>query len=284
MSKNKIMEILVLGSDGQIGRPLTFYLKARGHSVFEFDNYSNPINDLRVPSILDGLLPKIDFVFFLAFDVGGSVYLKRYQDTFEFISNNIKIMNNTFDSLRKYDTPFVFASSQMSGMSHSTYGILKHIGEKYTNCLNGKVLKFWNVYGLEHPSEKSHVINDFISMARNNNRIDMKTDGKELRQFLYTEDCSECLNIIMNRFDEIKEQQLDVSNFSWTTIREVAEIISGYFNGCPIFAGVDSDDVQRNALKEPQEDILKYWQPRTPIEVGIKKIINNEGIYSNAVL
>ena len=114
------MKILVLGSDGQVGRPLTEYLRKLEHTVIEFDNYSNPITDLRIPNILNTLLPTIDFVFFLAFDVGGSAYLKAYQNSYEFISNNIKIMNNTFDSLRKYKTPFIFTSSQMSSMSHSS--------------------------------------------------------------------------------------------------------------------------------------------------------------------
>ena len=91
------MKVLILGSDGLIGRPLTEYLRL-SNEVVEFDNYSNPVTDLRVPAILDNVLSEIDFVFFLAFDVGGSVYLKKYQDTYEFISNNIKIMNNTFDS------------------------------------------------------------------------------------------------------------------------------------------------------------------------------------------
>ena len=272
------MKILVLGSDGQIGQPLTAYLRRLNHDVIEFDNYSNPITDLRIPGILDNILPEINFVFFLAFDVGGSVYLKMHQNTYEFISNNIKIMNNTFDSLRKYNTPFIFASSQMSDMSHSTYGVLKRIGEKYTNCLNGKSLRFWNVYGLDRIIEKSHVINDFISMAKNNNRIDMKTDGKELRQFLYTGDCSKCLNIVMSRFDKIGERQLDITNFKWTSINDIAKIISSNFNNCPIYPGKNLDDIQRNSLMEPGEEILKYWEPETSIEIGIRNIINRKDI------
>ena len=64
-------------------------------------------------------------------------------------------MNFTFDSLKKYNTPFIFASSQMSNMNDSSYGILKRIGEKYTKCLNGKIVKFWNVYGIQKNSIKS---------------------------------------------------------------------------------------------------------------------------------
>ena len=39
-------------------------------------------------------------------------------------------MVNTFDLLAKYKKPFLFASSQMSNMGYSNYGILKLLGEK----------------------------------------------------------------------------------------------------------------------------------------------------------
>jgi len=267
------MKILVLGSDGQIGEPLTEHLRKLNHEVIEFDNYSNPITDLRTPNILDRLLPTIDFVFFLAFDVGGSLYLKTYQDTFDFISNNIKIMNNTFDSLKKHKIPFLFASSQMSNMSYSTYGILKHIGEKYTKCLNGILVKFWNVYGYEKNLEKSHVITDFVLMAKEHNRIDMRTTGEESRQFLYSEDCCECLTILMDKYYDIEEKEFDISNFEWVSIIDIAKIISSEFNNCQINPNDKVDDVQKNALREPSDAILKYWQPKTSIESGILKII-----------
>ena len=266
------MKILILGSDGQIGRPLTEYLRLN-NEVVRFDNYSNPRQDLRIPNILDSILPGIDFVFFLAFDVGGSVYLKKNQDTFEFISNNIKIMNNTFDSLKKYNTPFIFASSQMSDMSYSGYGILKRIGEKYTNSLNGKTVKLWNIYCTGWTGEKSSVIINFIKMAKENNHIHMATTGEERRQFLHVDDCCKCLDIIMRRFREIKEQQLDVSSFKWMKIKEVAEIIASHFNNCSISVSEETDDIQRNLLVEPRTDILEYWQPEISIENGIKKLI-----------
>jgi nucleoside-diphosphate-sugar epimerase len=268
------MKILILGSDGQIGARLTDYLRGLNHDVIEFDNHLNPMQDLRVPGVLDDIIPGVDFVFFLAFDVGGSVYLKKNQDTYQFISNNIKIMNYTFDSLKKYNIPFIFTSSQMSEMNHSSYGTLKRIGEKYTNSLNGKTIKFWNVYGTKWTGEKSYVIINFIKMAKENNHIYMNTTGQEARQFLYVDDCCKCMNIIMERFNEIKEQQLDVSSFEWIKIKEIAKIVSSHFNDCPVHPSNEVDDVQRSLLKEPCRDILKYWAPEISIESGIKNIIN----------
>ena len=189
--------ILILGSKGQIGSALTKYL-SHNYNVLEFDIQNTSQQDLRNRNTLDEILKNIDFVFFLAFDVGGSTYLKKYQDTKEFIDNNIKLMLYTFESLEKHKTPFIFASSQMANMSYSNYGILKSIGEKYTQTLNGLLVKFWNVYGLESDENKFHVVSDFIKSAKINNHIKIKTSGQEQRQFLYTEDCCECLEILMN--------------------------------------------------------------------------------------
>lgn len=157
-------KILILGSEGQIGLHLKNFLKKKNYKVFSFDLKNSKKEDLRIHlnSKLVKLVNKSDFIFFLAFDVGGSRYLKKYQNTFNFISNNIKIMSNTFEILKKSRKKFLFASSQMSNMIYSNYGILKNIGEKYTQTIGGIVVKFWNVYGVEKDLSKSHVITDFI--------------------------------------------------------------------------------------------------------------------------
>lgn len=275
------MKVLVLGSDGQIGRPLVKHLRGCGHIVAEFDNYSNPKKDLRIPGILNNILADIDFVFFLAFDVGGAVYLNQYQNTHEFISNNVKIMSNTFDSLKKYHTPFLFASSQMSEMSHSTYGILKLIGERYSYNI-GKVVKFWNVYGPEESTEKAHVITHFISMAQVG-KIQMRTTGDEMRQMLYVGDCCECLTILMDKYWDLDNKTFDVSSFEWIKIKHIARIIADIYK-CDVVPGEANDDVQRSELKDPDKNILNYWQPKTNIITGIKYCINERNNCNNSSL
>lgn len=266
--------ILVLGSAGQIGLSMVQQLKKNNYNVIEFDVFSNSKQDLRVEGILDSILPNVDFVFFLAFDVGGSVYLKQYQNTYEFIDNNIKLMSNTFDSLKKFNSKFIFASSQMSNMSFSSYGILKKLGEMYTEMLGGVITKFWNVYGYEPDLNKSHVITDFILMAKNENKITMKTDGSESRQFLYSDDCCECLIKLMNTYDDIdRSKNLHVANFKWNTVEDVANIVSSEFSDCPIIKSNNKDTIQKDSKYEPDPYILNFWEPRTDLIDGIKKII-----------
>jgi nucleoside-diphosphate-sugar epimerase len=268
------MKILVLGSDGQVGSPLTEHLKNIGHEVVGFDIFGNPDEDLRIKEVLDDILVDIDFVFFLAFDVGGSTYLAKYQNTYEFVSNNIKLMDCTFDSLKKYNKKFIFASSQMSNMSHSPYGVLKKLGEQYTEILGGVTVKFWNVYGYEPDLTKSHVITDFILMAKNDGVIRMRTNGEEERQFLFADDCSEALSSVMDRFDEIdRDRNLHITNFGWTKIIDIANIISEKFEGCKVVPSDKVDDVQLNKKNDPDTHMLDFWSPRTSLSDGINKII-----------
>ena len=137
--------------------PDSVFQGAKGHDVIEFDKVNADWQDMtRIPNVnLQDALKDTDFCFFLAFDVGGSHYLKKYQHTFKFLDNNARMMCNAFQYLEKYKVPFVFASSQMSSMSYSPYGVMKRVGELYTESLGGKIVKFWNVYGIENDMEKA---------------------------------------------------------------------------------------------------------------------------------
>jgi len=270
------MKYLVLGSAGQVGVPLCDYLKSIGHDVLTFDIVNDISEDLRTPNNpkLDQFMKECDFVFFLAWDVGGSRYLAKYQDTYEFISNNVKIIANTFESIKKYNKPFLFASSQMANMSYSTYGITKALGEKSAAALNGITVKFWNVYGPEHDLEKSHVITDFILKAKNSKTIDMLTDGTEYRQLLHATDCSRCLYTLSTKYNELpRDQEYHVTSFEWVSILDVARIIADEFPGTVINPAKSKDNVQQDKRNEADTTILKYWKPEINLENGIRDII-----------
>jgi nucleoside-diphosphate-sugar epimerase len=276
------MKITILGSGGQIGVYLTEYLRNKGHEVTEFDIVNGEDQDLTlIPNpLLDERILNSDFVFFLAFDVGGSRYLKKYQHTFQFINNNTRLMTNAFGLLQKYNKRFIFASSQMSNMNYSPYGVLKKVGELYTKSLNGLIVKFWNVYGVENDHEKSHVITDFIRKGFETGVIDMLTDGEEEREFLYAEDCCEALESIMENYTDFTcEDNLHITSFHPTKILDIAQIIKGQFNlinkyDVKIKPSEEKDIVQMDKKNRPDIYINKWWLPKTSIETGIAKVFN----------
>lgn len=276
------MNITILGSAGQIGAYLSEYLKDKGHHVTNVDIVNGVQFDLRVTpnTIVENAIQYADFVFFLAFDVGGSRYLKKYQHTFEFVNNNTRMMANTFRLLGKFKKRFVFASSQMSNMSYSPYGVMKRVGELHTTALKGLTVKFWNVYGIENDIEKAHVITDFIRKGFEEGQFEMMTDGTEERQFLYAEDCCEALETVMENYTDFKpEDPLHITSFRSETIKDVASIIKGCFAidgnyDVEIKPGLAKDSVQMDKRNEADNYILNWWVPKTTIDVGIRKVYN----------
>ena len=273
------MRVTILGSSGQIGAYLTEYLRDKGHEVTEFDkNYSIDHDMTKIPNYqLRHAIKDSDFVFFLAFDVGGSRYLKKYQHTFKFIDNNARMLAGAFEHLAEHGKPFIFASSQMSSMSYSPYGVMKRVGELYTRSLNGLIVKFWNVYGIEKDHDKSHVITDFIRKGFETGVIDMMTDGTEQREFLYAEDCCEALERLMLEYDQFtSDSELHITSFRSTTILEIAKIIQGIFKANGKIVAVEKaqtkDEVQKDARNEANPFIRKWWKAKTSIEDGIEKI------------
>ena len=276
------MRVAVLGSSGQIGAYLTEHLTKKGHLVREFDVVNGYHEDMtHIPNVfLRNVIMESDFVFFLAFDVGGSRYLKKYQHTFNFINNNTRMMVNAFGLLEKYKKPFVFASSQMSNLSFSSYGLLKNIGELYTKSLGGLVTKFWNVYGIEKDYEKSHVITDFIRKGFETGVIDMITDGQEEREFLYAQDCCEALETVMNNYDDFNsDDELHVTSFSSIKIIDIARIIQQKFamigKNIDIKPSIDTDIVQQNSKNVASKYLTNWWKPTTSLDDGIAKIFTS---------
>ena len=272
--------VAILGSSGQIGAYLTEYLSRDDkYEVCEFDIVNGTHQDIRtIPNPeLDRVIQSSDFVFVLAFDVGGSRYLKKYQHTFDFVNNNARLMVNIFGLIEKYKKPFVFASSQMSNMSHSPYGVLKRVGELYTQTLKGLTVKFWNVYGIEKDPDKAHVITDFIRKGFEEGDFEMMTDGTEERQFLYAEDCCEALETLMENYSNFKPTDpLHVTSFSSSSIKEVASMIQGQFNMIGKFInikpGLARDSVQMDKRNEADNYKLGWWQPTTGLDKGIAKV------------
>ena len=271
--------VTILGSSGQIGAYLTQYLTNKGHLVREFDIANGQHEDMtHIPNpFLRNVIMDSDFVFFLAFDVGGSHYLKKYQHTFKFIDNNTRLIANVFGLLSEYKKPFVFASSQMSNMSYSPYGVMKRVGELYTKSLNGLIVKFWNVFGIEKDMEKAHVITDFILKGFETGVIDMMTDGTEEREFLYAEDCCEALEKIMGCYDQFTcDDELHITTGISTSILEIARNIQVLFKNIgkevKVVPSPSKDEVQKDARNIPDPYIKKWWQPKTNVVDGLTKV------------
>ena len=275
-------KILILGSSGQIGSHLEEFLKKKKkYEVLKFDILLGKSFDLRNfrNKNIEKYIKKSDFVYFLAFDVGGSRYLNKYQKTYNFMINNLLIMGNVFKLLKKLKKKFVFASSQMSNMDFSTYGTLKRLGEDITKSLNCLYVKFWNVYGIEKDFQKAHVVTDFVLMALKKKKIKMLTSGMEKREFLYADDCSEGLFEMMQKFNFFAKKgvELHLTTAKKTRIIDIAKIIKNILKhkemSVKILPSRKKDNLQKSVNNLSNNFFLKFWKPKHTVKSGIEKII-----------
>jgi nucleoside-diphosphate-sugar epimerase len=254
---------LVLGSEGFVGKPLCRYLKNIGERVIHFDIKRGMEEDGRVVQLN---LAEVDRVYFLAWDVGGAKYLYREEIQLQQINWNMKLLLNIMPQLQKKAVPFLFVSSQLAEEHGTVYGVTKRLGEVWTHLLEGVRVRLWNVYGpLEEPSERSHVVADFVHQAATTGEIRMLTTGKEKRQFIHIDD-------VCRGFHQALSQQLkgiyDVTSFEWVRVRDVAEIISA-ISGAKIVVGKKTGSTPIT----PMQGKIPGWNPTVTLQVGLTRML-----------
>lgn len=254
---------LVIGSEGFVGTPLCRYLENRGERVLRFDLKRGAHEDARIVQLqLEG----IDQVYFLAWEVGGAKYLYRSDIQFVQLDSNLKLMLNVFPQLQAVRVPFLFVSSQQAEEYDTVYGSTKRLGEVWTRLLSGVRVRLWNVYGAyEPPSERSHVVADFIWQALHDGEIRMLTTGEELRQFVYIDD-------VCRAFHQAFEQRLDgvydVTSFEWVSVRRVADIIADLTG-----AKVSPGDRRGSTPVTPMRGKVPGWTAMVSLEEGLERTL-----------
>jgi nucleoside-diphosphate-sugar epimerase len=255
---------LVIGSEGFVGVPLCRYLEQKGERVRRLDIKRGPQEDARV-CLLD--LEGVDFVYFLAWEVGGAKYLYRDDIQFTQLDSNLKLMLNVFPQLQKAKVPFIFISSQLAEEYDTVYGSTKRLGEVWTHLLNGVRVRLWNVYGAYEPSsEKSHVVADFAWQALQKGEIRMLTSGEELRQFIHIDDvCAAFHRALHLRLPGV----YDVTSFEWVSVRQVAEIIA-HATGARVVPG----ERRGTTPITPMRGRVPGWIPQMDLQAGLQSMVS----------
>ena len=255
---------LVLGSHGFVGHEFCKYLEKQGEKVKHFDIKRSELEDCRTTKLpLEG----IDRVYFLAWDVGGAKYLYREDIQFRQLDWNLKLLLNVMPQLKESKIPFLFVSSQLAEEYDTVYGVTKRLGEVWTKILDGVRVRLWNVYGpLESPSERTHVVSDFVHQAVLNGEIKMLTTGEEKRQFIHVDDVS-------SAFHHALSQKLpgvyDVTSFEWVKVIDVANIIAEYA-GARVTPGTKVGSTPLT----PMQGKIPGWHPSVSLREGLKRMVD----------
>lgn len=259
---------LVIGSDGFIGTPFCRFLEAKGEKVVRFDLKRDKMEDARI-----ALLPlsKIDNVYFLAWDVGGSKYLYVPKLQKNQLDWNLALMKNVFDQVEKAKKPFLFVSSQLSEEVDTVYGVTKRLGEVWTDLLGGKCVRVWNAYGyMEGEDIKSHVISDFIYQALKTQQITMMTNGEEWRQFTHITDLSNAFYMALHSAN-LRRTVYDASSYEWVRIIDIANMIAELTNA-KVFPGSKKG---HDPAASPNCGRIPGWLPSIELRAGIKTMVED---------
>ena len=254
---------LVIGSEGFVGQPFCAYLESIGERVVRLDIKRGEREDARVVELG---LDDIDRVYFLAWDVGGAKYLYREEIQFRQLDWNLKLLLNVMPQLQKRKLPFLFVSSQLAEEYDTVYGVTKRLGEVWTHLLGGVRVRLWNVYGpLEPPSERSHVVADFVHQAVATGKINMLTTGLERRQFVHIDDVCRAFHLALStKLDGV----YDITSFEWVTVRKVAQIIAEQ-SGAKVIPGSKLGSTPLT----PMQGKIPGWNPRVTLEEGLSGMI-----------
>lgn len=258
---------LVIGSEGFVGKPFCTYLENLGERVVHLDIKRGVHEDARVADLH---LDDIDRIYFLAWDVGGAKYLYRDEVQFRQLDWNLKLLLNVMPQLQKRKLPFLFVSSQLAEEYDTVYGVTKRLGEVWTHLLGGVRVRLWNVYGpLEPPSERSHVIADFVHQAVTTGEIRMLTTGEERRQFIHIDDVCRAFHMALSaRLDGV----YDVTSFEWVSVREAAACIADRV-GAKVIPGTKIGTTPITPMRGKIPD----WSATVSLKDGLRRMVQEIG-------
>lgn len=257
---------LVIGSSGFIGTPFCRYLEQKGERVIPFDIQRNRKEDARFASLP---LSRVDAVYFLAWDVGGSKYLYVPGLQKKQLDWNLALMKNVFDQVQKAKKPFLFVSSQLCEEVDTVYGVTKKLGEVWTKLLGGACVRVWNAYGyMEGDDIKSHVISDFIYQALKTKKIRMMTTGAEWRQFTHITDLSSAFYLSLNS-RKLRRTVYDASSYEWIRILDIAQMI-GKLTGAKVLPGTK---IGHDPVPSDNMGRIPGWLPTVELNDGIGAMI-----------
>lgn len=193
----RLMQALVTGSEGFVGRHLCRALASRGVDVVGFDIKSGK-------DILQDELPDVDRVYHLAARTDAQNH-EAWSDA------EVNIMG-TLRLLMKYRSSLVFASSSMVNYPSSPYAISKRAGEQYAKLYGAAVVRFCNIFG--------HGGHSVIDKFREADVLTINGSGTQLRTYAPIDDA-------INALLTIKPGELQILRGRDLTVCEIAKMFPG---------------------------------------------------------
>ena len=299
-----MMNILVTGGSGFIGRNIVKMLKEEGNTVGTYDiRDKNSVSDYHIMSdvrnfkMVEKACSGIDYVFHLAAvtsppefeNLTGEGYEVNVMGTYNVLAasakNNVKRVILASSSSVYGDIREAARESELPAAYSNFYPLTKKINEMTARLFNQYgletvSLRYFNTYGVGENSkgEYSSVIWKFIDSIRNGKKPVIFGDGTQRRDFIYVEDTARASVLAMK--NGIPGEAYNVGTGKSTDFNSIYHILKEEMG----YQG--SAEYVPNPLKSYQmftlADISKTknelkFEPKYDIREGVKMILLGNG-------
>ena len=307
----KDLVVVVAGGAGMIGSSLCEALLREGHEVICLDNLSTGcIENVRPLSkhpkfrfvrhdVTRELpaLPRVDCVYHLASPASPVGYARLPIET---MLANSEGTRRLIRLALEHGGRFLFCStSEIYGdpLVHpqcesyrgnvnpigprSTYDESKRYGEAMTMAhvrsfgLDGRIVRIFNTYGPHADVQDGRVVVNFIGQALRGEPMTIYGDGMQTRSLCFVSDLVEGLMAVMGS-DRARGEVVNLGNPDEHTVLEIAEIVRKLTDSKSPFVFTDPAVGDDPRVRRPNIDkarCLVGWQPRTPLEDGLRVMI-----------
>ena len=300
--------ILITGGAGFLGSHLAERMLNDGHDVLVVDNFftgtkdnlkhlmGNPHLEIMRHDVTFPLYVEVDEIFTLACPASPVHYqfdpVQTTKTSVHGAINMLGLAKRVKAKILQASTSEVYGDPEVHPQVESYWGHVNCTGirscyDEGKRCAETlffdywrqhktriKVIRIFNTYGPRmHPND-GRVVSNFIVQALNNQDITLFGDGNQTRSFCYVDDLIEGMVRLMNTGDDVTGP-VNVGNPGEFTIRELAEKVIQLTGSKSklVFKPLPQDDPRQ---RKPDITLAKKvlgWEPKVPLEEGLKKTI-----------
>jgi len=299
------MRILVTGGAGFIGHHLCRRLVAEGHEVTVLDDYSTGLEsnldgipvrkirgDVRVPFDI-----ACDQIYHLACPASPVFYQKDGLATlriaFEGTLNALLNAERHKARLLLASTSEVYGDPLVSPQPETYFGNVNTWGPRacydegkraaealcYEFQAQGRVdvrvARIFNTYGPGMRLDDGRVMTEFITAALAGLPLHLDAGGEQKRSFCYIDDMIRGLISLMEL--QVNHAPVNLGTDEEIKIRELAQMILDMTQSVSelVVTGRRADDPMQRMADMSRARLLIEWVPATPLELGVRKLIDH---------
>ena len=301
--------ILVTGGAGFIGSHLCEYLLNEGQDVVCLDNYftgsknniihlmNNPRFELVRHDVINPYMAEVDEIYNLACPASPVHYqynpIKTVKTSVMGAINMLGLARRVKAKILQASTSEVYGDPQIHPQTENYWGHVNCTGIRSCydegkrcaetlfmdyhrqNNVQIKIVRIFNTYGPRmHPSD-GRVVSNFIVQALAGKDITIYGNGQQTRSFQYVDDLVEGMTRMMRTPDDFIGP-VNIGNPVEFTMLELAEMVIKLTNSKSkiTYLPLPNDDPkQRQPDISLAKEKLENWQPKIPLEEGLKKTI-----------